>query len=136
MKLLAAAFALAIMVIGAVGLGSPSLLLALVSPLLAPGALYAVAAVRVLYGALLIAVAPMSRMRRTLRVLGGAIIAAGLLTPLLGVERLAALVAWWAGQPPWFMRAWAALGVAFGAFVLYALGPGRRAGSASGRTAR
>jgi len=121
MRLLAIALALLIGAIGAVGVASPSLLIDFVRPLLAPGALLIVAAVRVLYGVVLLLVARVSRWPGTFRVLGILIVAAGLLTALAGADRAQAMVDWWSGRPDWFTRAWALLAVAFGGFVVHAL---------------
>jgi len=121
MRLLAIVLALLIGAIGAVGVASPSLLIDLVRPLLAPTALLVVAAVRVFYGVVLLSVARVSRWPRTFRVLGILIVAAGLLTAFIGTERAQAMVEWWSGKPDWFTRAWALLAVAFGGFVVHAL---------------
>ena len=123
MKLLASATAFIIAAFGVLGVASPSLLLEFVRPLLTPGALYVVAAVRVAFGLVLWLAASAGRMPRTLRVLGVIILVAGLLTPFFGVERSQAIFNWWSGQPSWFMRAWASLAIIFGCFVIFALRP-------------
>ena len=123
MRLIASAMALIIAAVGVLGLASPSALLELVRPLLTPGALYIVAAIRVVFGLLLLLVASASRMPRTVRVLGIIIVVAGVLTPFFGVERSQAVFDWWSAQPSSFMRTWAGLAVVFGCFVIYALRP-------------
>lgn len=123
MRLIATILAFAIAFIGGVGIVAPSNLLAFAQSLVEPTALYAVAAVRVAFGAVLVLAAPGSRMPKTLRVLGVAIIIVGALTPFFGREHAQTLLSWWASQPPWFMRAWSLLGVAFGGFVAYAVRP-------------
>lgn len=127
MRALASAVALIIAALGVLGVVSPTSLLALVSPLLSPAALYVVAALRVAYGLVLWFAAPGAHMPRALRVLGILIIVAGVFTPLFGVERAQAVFQWWAQQPPWFMRAWAALPIALGGFLFMALRPRERA---------
>ena len=121
MRLVATILAFAIAFIGGVGVVAPSHLLAFAQSLVEPTALYAVAAVRVAFGVVLVLAAPGSRMPNTLRVLGFAIIVVGALTPFFGLEHAQILLDWWAGQPPWFMRAWSVLAIAFGGFVAYAV---------------
>ena len=131
MRLIASAMAIIIAAVGALGVASPSALLELARPLLTPGALYVVAAVRIVFGLLLLLVASSSRMPRTVRVLGFMIIVAGVLTPFFGVERSQAVFNWWSAQPSSFMRAWAGLAVVFGCFVIYALRPRAQAAMAA-----
>jgi hypothetical protein len=47
-------------------------------------------------------------------------------TPFLGVELARDMFDWWAMQGSMFTRAWAALAVVFGLFVIYAITPSRR----------
>ena len=123
MRLIASAMAIIVAAVGALGVASPSALLELVRPLLTPGALYVVAAVRIAFGLLLLLAASASRMPRTVRVLGIIIVVAGVLTPFFGVERSRAVFNWWSAQPSSLMRAWAGLAVVFGCFVIYTLFP-------------
>ena len=127
MNLLASAMGLIIAAVGVFGVASPPLLLALVLPLLTPGALYVVAAVRIAFGLVLWFAAATSRMPRLLRVLSVVIVVAGVLTPFFGVERSQAVFNWWSGQPPWFMRTWSMVAVIFGCFIIYALRSRNRA---------
>ena len=114
--------------IGLLGVAAPALLLEFGRSLQTVGSLYAVAAVRVAFGVLLFCVAPVSRMPKLLRVLGAAIILAGLSTPFFGVERTQAMLAWWSGQGHVFMRASASVAVVVGLFIIYAVtSPGRAA---------
>jgi uncharacterized membrane protein len=111
---------------GAVGVLAPSVLLDFGRSLLNPTALYVVAALRVVFGALLLWLARLSRMPRTVRVIGIIIVIAGLLTPVFGVERSAAVFTWWSNQDPLLVRIPAAVAVMFGAFIVYVLSHGRR----------
>jgi hypothetical protein len=111
--------------IGVIGVVAPSLLLDLGRSLLSANGLYAIAAVRVAFGLLLLFVARFSRMPRTLRVVGVVIIINGLVTPLFGIERSEALLNWFSTQGPAFVRVMATLAIAFGAFVVYAVTPRR-----------
>jgi hypothetical protein len=66
-------------------------------------------------------------MPKIVRALGIVIVAAGLLTPLFGVERSQAALDWWSNRDPLFVRATFALPIAFGLFLLYALGSRQKA---------
>ena len=111
--------------VGVVGVVAPLLLLDLGKSLLSSNALYAVAAVRVAFGLLLLRVASQSRMPGTLRVIGALILINGLVTPFFGVERSEALLNWFSSQGPTFVRVIATLAIAFGAFVVYVVRPRR-----------
>lgn len=111
--------------VGVIGVLAPSLLLDLVRSLLNANGLYAVAAVRVAFGLLLLFVAGLSRMPRTVRVIGVVILINGLVTPLFGVERSEALLNWFSIQGPAFVRLMATFPIAFGAFVVYVVSPRR-----------
>ena len=69
--------------------------------------------------------APTSRAPKTLRILGVVIIVAGLVTPLVGVERARMIVEWWAAQGSAFMRVWAGFVFALGLLLAYAVVPRR-----------
>ena len=111
---------LAVAGVGLTGLVAPSLLLDFGRSLLTQNGLYAVAAVRVVLGLLLLFGARTSRMPQTLRVIGGVVILAGLLTPLFGVTRSEAMFGWLSSQGPAFVRVIALFAIAFGALVVYA----------------
>jgi hypothetical protein len=138
-KLLATGMGALIAAIGVVGIAVPSVILEFGQSLQTPSALYVVAAIRVMFGAVLVWVASASRMSRTLRIIGVVIIVAGLLAPLFGVERSQAMLSWFSSQGPLFMRAWASMAVIFGCFVVYVVNSPRRAppnrAFESGRTA-
>jgi hypothetical protein len=113
--------------VGVIGVLAPSVLLDLGRSLLSANGLYSIAAARVAFGLLLLFVAGLSRMPRTLRVIGVLIIINGLVTPVFGVERSEVLLNWFSARGPAFVRAMAALAIAFGAFVVYAVSPRRHA---------
>ena len=116
-----------IVAIGMLGVTAPLGLLAAVRSILTPLGLYLVAALRVVFGAALLLAAPSSRAPRALRLLGLVMLVAGLTTPLFGIDRARAMLDWWSAWGPTFMRVWAGLAVAFGAFVVYAVAPRRPA---------
>jgi hypothetical protein len=117
---------IAVVGLGLIGLVAPSLLLDIGKSLLTESGLYAVAVVRVAFGLLLLFVARVSRMPRTMRVIGIVIIIPGLFTPLIGLERFASMFNWLSIQGSALIRVMAMFAVAFGALVVYAVTPRQR----------
>lgn len=111
--------ALLIAALGVVGVASPALLLEFGQSLRTPSALLVAAAIRIIFGAVLVWVASASRMPRTLRVIGVLMIIGGVLTPVFGVERFQEILSWFSNQGPLLMRAWASVAVIFGLFLAY-----------------
>ena len=126
MALVARLIGLFIAAIGVLGVIAPDGLLTAVRSLQTPLGLYLAASFRVVSGVVLVLAASSSRAPKVLRPLGFVIIVAGLITPFFGVDRVRAILDWWSGQGAAFMRVWAGLAVAFGAFVVYAVVPRRR----------
>ena len=126
LTVVAMALAAIIAVYGAFGVMAPSAFLNFASSLISPIALYVVAAVRIIFGALLLSVASVSRMPRTVRVIGIVIVIAGLVTPFFGVEHSEAVLSWWSSQDALLVRAAAAVLMIAGAFIVYVLSNGRR----------
>jgi hypothetical protein len=116
---------LTVVALGLTGLVAPSQLLDLGRSLLTQNGLYAVTAVRVVFGVLLLLGARATRMPRTLRVIGSVIILAGLLTPLFGVARSQSMFSWLTAQGPDFVRVISLAAIAIGALVVYASTPRR-----------
>jgi hypothetical protein len=127
MKLLASALGLLITVIGLALVAAPALVLEFGRSLLTPGILYIAAAVRVLFGAVLLWVAPASRAPIPLRGLGALLVVAGVLIPFVGVERSGAVLDWMLAQGPWFTGIWAGAAAVLGAFIAYAVISPRKA---------
>jgi len=125
LSLVALLVGLFIVAVGMLGVVAPHGLLTAVRSILTPLGLYLVAALRVAIGVVLVLVAPSSRVPKVLRILGVIIFVAGLITPFFGVDRARAMLDWWSAQGAAFMRLWAGLAVAFGAFVVYAVAPRR-----------
>src|SRR5262249_16124130 len=88
---------------------------------------YALAAVRVAVGGLLISVAKASRAPTALRVVAFIPLAAALATPCVGVERARATLAWWALQGSGVVRLSAIPLLYLGGLIAYACAPARRA---------
>ena len=127
MRLLAILIGLFIVALGILGMAAPTVLLDTTEFALTQVGLYVAAALRVAFGIVLIAAAPVSRLPRTVRILGILFIVAGVITPFVGVERAREIVDWWTVQGPIFMRAWAAIAVVLGVFIIYAFTPRRLA---------
>ena len=127
MVLVALLVGLFIVAIGMFGVAAPHGLLTAVGSILTPFGLYLVAALRIVFGVVLVLAAPSSRAPKVLRLLGFIMLVAGLTTPFFGVDRASAMLDWWAARGPAFMRLWAGFAVAFGALVVYAVAPRRHA---------
>ena len=127
MVLVALLVGLFIVAIGMFGVAAPHGLLTAIRFVLTPLGLYLVAALRVVFGVVLVLAAPSSRAPKVLRLLGFIMLVAGLTTPFFGVDRARAMLDWWAARGPAFMRLWAGFAVAFGALVVYAVAPRRHA---------
>ena len=126
MRSLALLIALFIMVVGMAGVFMPDRLMTVGPYVVTPVGLYAVAALRVGIGLVLMLVAPISRTPRTLRAFGAVVFIAGLTTPLFGVERARAVFDWEATQGTALMRVLAGLLLVVGGSIGFAVGAGRR----------
>lgn len=126
MKLLAVALGLIVAAIGILGVAAPAVLLEFGRSLQTSNALYIVAAVRVMFGAVVLWVASVSRTPKIFRGLGVFFIIAGVLTPFFGVERSRAMFDWWSTQGSLFTRAWAVVAVVLGLFIVYEVASPRR----------
>jgi hypothetical protein len=129
-KTLAFVFGLCIIGVGAVGILAPSGLVWIAHHFVTSGAFYAVAAVRVAFGLVLISVASASRAPKALRVLGYIVLISGIATALMGLvgmERARAIIEWWLQQGSGVIRLTGILVLALGGFVAYACAPVRHA---------
>jgi len=129
-KTLAFVIGLCIIAVGAIGILTPSALVWVAQRFGTPVKWYAIGAVRVAFGVLLLSVAKASRAPRTLRVVAFIPLVAGLgalATPSLGFERARAAVDWWVLLGSGYLRLTAILLLALGGFVAYACAPARRA---------
>jgi hypothetical protein len=130
MKALAVFFAFVVMAIGLVLVVAADRLVAVVPDLeryvLTPGVLFAIGALRVGMGLVLFLVARSSRAPAALRAIGVVLIAAGLATPVFGVQRSRA-VADWAARNTLVPRAVGVLLLALGSFIVFAVSNRRQA---------
>ena len=128
-KTLAFIIGLLIGAFGAVGIIAPAGLLWLAEHSVTSSVFFVVAAVRVAFGLLLISVASVSRMPRTLRVLGYLILIVGIttgLTGLMAIEGAHAIIEWWLRQGSGVIRLTGIPLLVLGGFVAYACAPTRR----------
>jgi hypothetical protein len=124
LALLVALFAVAV---GMAGVFAPDSLVTVGRYVVTPVGLYAIAALRVGIGLVLMLVARISRTPKTLRAIGAVVLVAGLTTPLFGVERVRAIFDWEVTQGTALIRIGAVLVLAIGAFIAFAVAAGRRA---------
>jgi hypothetical protein len=115
-----------VMIVGLTGVFAPVRLLNVARYAVTPLGLYAIAALRIGIGLVLMVVAPSSRAPKTMRALGAVVFIAGLATPFFGVERARAILAWEASRGTAPLRVGAGLGFAIGSFMAFAVATGRR----------
>ena len=121
MTLLVALIGALIALLGATGLVRPSMLVGMLDWVWRTRrGLYGVVALRLCIGVILVVAAPECRYPTAMRILGVISIVSATLVPVLGLERIRALVSWWAARPPLFIRAWAVFAIAFGGFLIHA----------------
>jgi hypothetical protein len=123
MAYVAIAIGVLIAVVGATGVASPARLLSTLERYRTPGGLYFATAVRVILGVALILVAPESRAPDLVRVLGVVAVAAGILAPILGLERVGQMLDWWSSRSTAVLRAWSTFAMGFGLIVVWAVAP-------------
>jgi hypothetical protein len=112
--------------IGVIGLVSPASVTAVRRQYFAtPAALYTAAAVRLTMGLVVILGATASRAPRTLRLLGALMCMQGLAAAILGPEH-ARTVLEWETMRPTLLRAGAAVALACGVFMVFAVITGHR----------
>ena len=122
MRFAAFLVALFVIVVGIAGLVSPDSMTTVRRLYFAtPVGLYAAAAVRVAMGLVVILSAPASRAPKTLRALGAVMCMQGLAATLFGPDRARAILEWEAMQGAALLRAGAAVALATGGFVAFAV---------------
>ena len=129
--------ALFTIVVGVAGLVSPDSVTAVRRSYFAtPVGLYAAAALRVAMGLAVILCAPASRAPKTLRALGAVMCMQGLAATLLGPDRARATLEWETMQGTALLRVGAAVALAAGSFMAFAIVTGRRPETSDGRRDR
>ena len=128
MAIVALVLSICIAALGALSVVAPERLAALVRSFQTRAGLYWVGGIRVLLGIALVFAAPGSRAPGFIWVLGIVIFVAGLITPVIGLERFRRLTDWWLDRGPWFARVWGAVAFVLGLLLAYAVAPWGRAG--------
>ena len=123
MALVAFVLSICIAALGALGVVAPKRLMAVVRSFQSPAGLYATAAIRLVLGVALVFAAPGSRAPGFIWVLGIVIFVAGLVTPVVGLERFRHLLDWWLARGPGFARVWGAVAFVLGLLLAYAVAP-------------
>jgi hypothetical protein len=85
-----------------------------------PWGIHFAVAIRIGLGVLFVLAADETRYPGVVRFLGYLMIVAAAMIVMIGRERLDRFIQWWVDASPAFARAWLVLGMAFGAFLLYA----------------
>ena len=125
MRIAALLIALFTIVVGVVGIVSPDSVTRVRRQYYAtPITLYAAGAVRVAMGRVWILAASSSRWPRTLRALGAVVCLQGLSATLLGLDRARAIMEWEGMQGSALLRAGAAVALASGGFIVFAVTQG------------
>ena len=122
MKIAALLIALVTIAVGIVGIISPDSFLMFRRWYYAtPGRFYATGAVRLAMGLVLILTASISRWPRILRALGALMCLQAVAANVFGYERAHAIMEWEATQPIALLRAGAAVTLAAGGFIVFAI---------------
>ena len=122
MRFAAFLVALFALIVGIVGLVSPDSVMTVRRLYFStPVGLYAAGAVRVAMGLVVILSAPASRAPKTLRALGAVMCMQGLAATLFGPDRARAILEWEAMQGAALLRVGAAVALATGGFVAFAV---------------
>jgi hypothetical protein len=109
-----------ITLLGLLGASRPKPFKTLIGFFRSTGMFYFAATIRVALGIALLLAAPSCRFTIALYVLGVLTLFSGLLLPILGQVRFAALIGWWVGLSDGTIRASMFLAIALGAFLIVA----------------
>jgi len=118
-KVFAVALGVLLALAGVLLVAAPSAVLEYGRSILSPSVLDIAAAVRIIFGSVLLWVAPASRAPTVLRILGVVLVVAGVVTPFVGVELSRVVFDWMLAQGPFFTRAWASAAIVLGVLIVY-----------------
>lgn len=121
MTLIALVISLFISALGALGLVFPSKWLAFARFFDSRSGLWMSTALRLVFGMAIYQSAPTSLTPEILHVVGIAIIAAGIATPLVGAKRIHQILNWWEARGPLFIRIWAGSALIAGLLLVSAI---------------
>src|SRR5262245_13476745 len=119
----ARALALVPIVLGAIGVVAPAQLVGIARLFESQSGLYVAAAIRIVLGLALVLAASGARAPAAVRVIGVVILAAGLLTLVIGLDRARAILEWLVASGPVWTRLAGAVAIAFGSLLLCLLKP-------------
>lgn len=120
MKTTVLVFGVVIALLGLLGAFRPKPLRAFVGSFRSIGMLYFAATIRIALGIVLLLAAPTCRFTIALYVLGVVTLFSGLLLPMLGKVRFAALIGWWLSLSDGSIRATMVLAILLGTFLILA----------------
>ena len=118
MNRVARALALVPIVLGAIGVVAPAQLVGIARLFESQSGLYVAAAIRILLGVALVVAASVARAPAAVRVIGVVILAAGLLTLVIGLDRARAILEWLVAQGSVWTRVAGAVAIGFGFLLL------------------
>lgn len=134
MLVFAALFCAAIMVFGIWGSLMPEKLVAFMSRCKSREGLWSAAALRVMFGCVLVLAAPLTRWPTAFEVIGLIAVVAGLTLAFMGLDRFTRLVNWFTGRPPRLVRALMLVVALFGLALLWGTLPGLMEATPTGVT--
>lgn len=110
----------AVFVLSAWGMYSPGSLVKMVTLVMNQSyGMYVAVVVRLILGAALIVVAPVSQFPMIFQALGWIVIIAAVGLIVIGRERLRSVIAWFEGFSSLIIRVWLLFGLAFAGFLIY-----------------
>jgi hypothetical protein len=112
--------------LGMLGILDPAAFMEVVAVFQTPTMIYAAAGIRLAFGVALIVAAGASRWPSYLRLLGGIIFIAGMVTPFGGPWLGRTLLDLWPSWGPGVVRAWGVIATVLGSLVVYAVVARRR----------
>ncbi|MEM7281274.1 MAG: hypothetical protein AAF438_06575 [Pseudomonadota bacterium] len=122
MDLLVIVFGILILSVGIWGAAQPQPLLSMADRIWSNrSAILAAVLLRLLFGLAMVLAAYQSRYPQVILSLGVLMIVAALAIPVLGTERIGAMIDWWKNRPAIVLRLWAAAAALFGVFVIHAM---------------
>jgi hypothetical protein len=105
---------------GVVGMTRPATLFAVLQRFRTPAGVWSAAALRIAMGLVFLAAAADTRWPLFIQVMGWLTLAAGVMLPIVGVERFGRLIDWWMARPQGFVRAWCVVALALGGAIAFA----------------